>query len=349
MTAQARIGIIGAGWWAALNHIPVLQAHPQATLAAVSRLGAAELQTLLETFAIPYGSESPAQMLAETQLDGVIVASPHTLHAAHALLALAAGCHVLVEKPAATTAADARKIQAEAARRGLGFMVPHAWNYKPYAATARAWVREGRIGEIRHVVCQMASPLTDLFAGQPMVETTEHLFRPPPSTWATPGAAGGYGWGQLTHALGLLAFVDNELAPREVTALAGLSPAQVDYYDAAILRFGNGATGVVSGSATVPKGSPFQLDIRLFGTEGMLLLDVERERVVLRRHDGGSDSLDLAAGDGIPDGVLPLHRFVELCLGRLTPAEVRPWGAVSDIEILDAMYRSAASGRTEAV
>jgi len=349
MTAQARIGIIGAGWWAALNHIPVIQAHPDATIAAVSRLGEADLQTLLATFAIAYGSEYPARMLAEVKLDGVIVASPHTRHAEHAMLALAAGCHVLVEKPAATTAADARKVQAEAARRKLGFMVPHAWNYKPFAATARAWVQDGRIGEIRHVVCQMASPLNDLFAGEPLAETADHLFRPPPSTWATPKAAGGYGWGQLTHALGLLAYVSHELAPQQVYAVAGMSPANVDYYDAAVLRFANGATGVLSGSATVPKGSPFQLDIRLFGTEGMLLLDVERERLALRRHDGTGDALDLAAGEGVPEGVNPVHRFIDLCLGRISPAEVRPWGAVTDIEILDAMYRSVASGRAENV
>jgi predicted dehydrogenase len=349
MTVPVRIGIIGAGWWAALNHIPAVQANPDATLAAISRLGAADLQTLLDTFGIAYGHEDAATMLAEVALDGVIIASPHTQHAAHALLALAAGCHVLVEKPAATKAADARRIQAEAARRNLGLIVPHAWNFKDYAAIARAWVQQGRIGDIRHVVCQMASPLTDLFAGQPMLETAGHLFRPPASTWATPGAAGGYGWGQLTHALGLLAFVTAELAPTEVIAVAGLSPAQVDYYDAAIVRFANGATGVVSGSATVPKGSPFQLDIRVFGTDGMLLLDVERERLVLRRHDGNGEAPDIAAGDGVPEGVRPVQRLIDLCRGRLTPADVRPWGAVTDVEILDAMYRSAASGRSERI
>jgi predicted dehydrogenase len=123
----------------------------------------------------------------------------------------------------------------------------------------------------------------------------------------------------------------------------------VDYYDAAILRFANGATGVLSGSATVPKGSGFQLDIRLFGTEGMILLDIERERLVLRRHDGTGETVDIPPGDGVPEAVNPVHRFVDLCLGRLSPAEVRPWGAVTDIEILDALYRSAASGRAEAV
>jgi predicted dehydrogenase len=346
---QARIGIVGAGWWATLNHIPVVQAHPDAVVAAVSRLGRSELGRLLQHFNIPYGTEDPAQMLREVELDGVIVASPHVRHAEHALLALQAGKHVLVEKPAATSTADARRLQQQARARGVGLIVPHAWNYKGYAAMARSMVAARRIGQIRHVVCQMASPLTDLFAGQPMVDTADHFFRPPPSTWATPGQAGGYGWGQLTHALGLLAYVTSELAPREVTAVAGLSPAQVDYYDSALVRFAGGATGIVSGSATVPKGCPFQLDLRLFGSEGMLLLDVERERLALRRHDGEDETVAIPTGDGVPDGAQPVHRFIELCLGRLSPVDARQWGPVTDIEILDAMYRSIASGQPEKV
>ena len=58
------------------------------------------------------------------------------------------------------------------------------------------------IGEIQHGVLQMASALEDLFAGQPMKETEGQMFRPPASTWADPKKAGGYGWGQLVHALG---------------------------------------------------------------------------------------------------------------------------------------------------
>lgn len=345
----AHIGVIGAGWWAAFNHLPLIDAHPEAEVSAICRLGHAELARVRDRFAVPYASEDYRRMLDEVELDGVIVASPHVLHAEHAAAALAHGLHVMVEKPLATTAEAARALQAKAAASGRGLMVPHAWNYKPYAALARRIVANGRIGVVRHLVCQMASPLADLFAGQPMAETVGHLFRPDPTTWAEPARAGGYGWGQLTHALGLLAYVAVELSPTEVTAVTGSSPTGVDYYDAAIVRFSTGATGVISGAATVPKGSPFQLDIRLFGDEGMLLLDVERERLVLRRHDGGAETFPIPAGDGAPDGTEPAHRFIDLCLGRLAPAEVAAWAPVADIEILDALYRSAASGRTERV
>jgi len=347
MNGRARIGVIGAGWWATFNHLPLIEAHPEAELTAICRPGCAELKLIRERFSVPYACEDYRQMLAEVTLDGAIVASPHVLHAEHAAAVLAHGLHAMVEKPLATSAGAARALRAQAATSGRGLMVPHAWNYKPYALAARRMVADGRIGTLRHLVCQMASPLADLFAGQPMAETTEHLFRPPSTTWAEPGRAGGYGWGQLTHALGLLAYVTGELPSGEVTAITGLSPARVDYYDAVVLRFDTGATGVISGAATVPKGSPFQLDIRLFGEEGMLLLDVERERLVLRRHDGGDETVPIAAGDGAPDGTAPVHRFIDLCLGRLSPPEVRPWAPIADVKILEALYRSAASGRAE--
>ena len=94
--------------------------------------------------------------------------------------------------------------------------------------------------------------LADLFGGEPMLETRDHLFRPPASTWADPKRSGGYGWGQLTHGLGML-FRLVDLDPVRVFARMGLSPAGVDFYDAAVVEFGNGATMALSGSATVPK------------------------------------------------------------------------------------------------
>ena len=114
-----------------------------------------------------------------------------------------------------------------------------------------------QLGEVRHIVCQMASALSDLMSGEPMVETAGAAFRPPASTWADPKNAGGYGWGQLCHALGLV-FGTVMLEPKEVFAWMGLSKAGVDYYDAINVRFANGATAVVSGAATLPKSLMMQ-------------------------------------------------------------------------------------------
>ena len=146
------------------------------------------------------------------------------LHYEHAVAALARGCHVLVEKPLTTTAADARDLIAKADAAGRQVIVPTGWNFKSWTDKARALVAAGEIGRIEHIVLQMASALEDLFAGQPMKETEGAMFRPPPSTWADPKRAGGFGWGQLVHALGLL-FRIADIAPAEVFAVTGKSPA----------------------------------------------------------------------------------------------------------------------------
>ncbi len=342
----ARIGLIGAGWWAVVNHLPVLLANPDCEVVAISRLGQSELAEVQRAFAIPHAFEDYRELLDRVPLDGVVIASPHVLHHDHALAALAHGCHVMVEKPLATTASDARDIVEAARRADRQVIVPYGWNFRPWTAHAKRLLRG--VGRVEHVVLQMASALEDLMAGEPMRETEGAIFRPPPSTWADPARAGGYGWGQLSHALGLL-FTMSDLTPEAAFAMTGKSPSGVDYYDAAVVRFAGGATASLSGSATVPKHRGFQIDMRVFGTEGMLLLDIERERLELRRRDGADEIVSLSPGDGAYECATPLTVFVDICLGRSpdnpAPGEV----GLKAVQVLDAMYRSAASGLLEAV
>ena len=262
----------------------------------------------------------------------------------------AAKIHVPVfpsdEKPLTTSAADARALVGLAAQAGREVLVAYGWNFKPWVEEARKLV--SGVGRIEHVVLQMANALEDLFAGQPMKETEGAMFRPPPSTWADPKRAGGFGWGQIVHALGLF-FRIADLAPTEVFAVTGQSPAGVDYYDSAVVRFANGATGSLSGSSTLPKGRPVQIDLRIFGSEGMLVLDIERERLELRRRDHRDTVVPLKPGDGAYTCDEPLRVLVDLCLGRQALNGAPGLVGQRAVEVLDALYRSAASGRMERV
>lgn len=342
----ARIGLIGAGWWAVVNHLPVLRANQGCEVVAISRLGQLELAEVQRAFDVPFAFEDYRELLDRVPLDGVVIASPHVLHHEHALAALAHGCHVMVEKPLATTAADARAIVAAARRADRRIVVPYGWNFRPFTAQARDLLRG--VGRIEHVVLQMASALEDLMAGQPMRESEGALFRPPASTWADPARAGGYGWGQLSHALGLL-FATSDLVPESVFAMTGQSPAAVDYYDAAVIRFEGGATAALSGSATVPKHCGFQIDLRVFGDEGMLLLDIERERLELRRRDGRDQVVTLTPGECGYECAAPLGVFVDICRGLSPDNPASGEVGLRAVQVLDAMYRSATSGSLEAV
>jgi predicted dehydrogenase len=81
----------------------------------------------------------------------------------------------------------------------------------------------------------------------------------------------------------------------------------------------------------------------------MLLLDVERERLEVRRQDGEDEEVPMPPGSGEYECIEPVERFADLCLG-LTVENDGP-GEVGrrSVEVLDAAYRSAESGEPEEV
>lgn len=342
----ARIGVVGIGWWAVTMHIPTLQDCSGVEVVALCDLDEERLRVAGERFGIVARHRDLDRMLAEERLDGLVVATPHVAHAGPAVAGLEAGAHVLVEKPMATSAQDARAIAEAAARTGRQVMVPTGLNFTKAAGQARAWLRDGRLGEVRHVVCQMGSPLDDLMAGRPMAETADHLFRPPPSTWADPARAGGYGWGQLSHALAWVAYV-TDLGLDRMACLDGKSPTGVDYYDAAMGRFTNGATLALSGASTVPKHVGMHTDVRIYGTDGMLVFSNLPARLELRRHDGRDAALPMTDFEGLYDGALPVRAFARLCRGERVENASDALNGLRVTAALDALYRSAASGRIE--
>src|SRR5262249_19804675 len=106
MSKRARLGFIGAGWWATSNHMPLLAARDDVEIVAVSTIGQENLARVRERFGFAVATEDYRDLLT-LGLDGIVVASPHTLHFEHAKAALATGCHVMVEKPMTTNAAQA--------------------------------------------------------------------------------------------------------------------------------------------------------------------------------------------------------------------------------------------------
>ena len=284
-------------------------------------------------------------MLDEVPMDGVVISSPHVLHFEHAKAALEKGCHVLVEKPLTTSAADARALVALAQRGGQQIVVPYGWNFRPFAAEARRLA--GGVGKIEHVVLQMANALDDLFAGEPMKETEGAMFRPPASTWADPKRAGGFGWGQLVHALGLM-FRVADLEPAEVFAMTGASPAGVDYYDAAAVRFAGGATGSVrrGDAAQGPPGADRPPHLRLRG-HAPPRHRARAGRASPPRRPGRGDRAEAPATAPMTASRRSASSSTSAAASRRA---TRPGiVGVRAVEVLDAMYRSAASGRMEKV
>ena len=85
-TRKARIGFIGAGWWATTNHMPLLKARRDVELVSVCGLDENVLKRCQHDFGFPHVTPDYHELLKQ-DLDGVVVASPHVFHAEHALAA----------------------------------------------------------------------------------------------------------------------------------------------------------------------------------------------------------------------------------------------------------------------
>lgn len=93
----------------------------------------------------------PDQVFADASIDAVVLASPATTHAALALSALAAGKHVLVEKPLAMNLRDANTIVAAARDSGRVAMVGHLMVYHPGVVRLRQLLKSGALGELHYL------------------------------------------------------------------------------------------------------------------------------------------------------------------------------------------------------
>ncbi|MCK0196852.1 Gfo/Idh/MocA family oxidoreductase [Ancylobacter sp. 6x-1] len=136
--APVRVGVVGVGVMGA-NHARVLADLPGATLAGIADPDAAQAEKvagLLGCTAVP-----DVGALIALGVDAVVVAAPTHLHHAVALAAIAAGKHVLVEKPIAPTVAEAEDIVAAAKAAGVTLMVGHVERFNPAVAAIKAAIR----------------------------------------------------------------------------------------------------------------------------------------------------------------------------------------------------------------
>ncbi|WP_431801567.1 Gfo/Idh/MocA family protein [Microbacterium sp. bgisy203] len=130
-------------------------------IAAVGSRRADSAREFAEQYGIPRAHGSYEDLVADPDVDIVYVASPHSHHAAHALLALEAGKNVLIEKAVTLDAAEAIAIRDAAAERGLLAMEAMWTRYLPHMVRIRELVASGALGEVRTVIADHTQRITD--------------------------------------------------------------------------------------------------------------------------------------------------------------------------------------------
>lgn len=144
-----RIGVIGYGYWGP-NLVRNFAETPGAQVVAVADARAERLQRLGRTYPSIRTSTNPEDLFAADDIDAIAVATPVSTHHPLGMAALRAGKHLLMEKPLASTAADARELVEEARRRHLVLLVDHTFAYTGAVRKIRELVESGALGQIHY-------------------------------------------------------------------------------------------------------------------------------------------------------------------------------------------------------
>ncbi len=148
MHQPLRFAIIGCGNIAQRHALHIAT---RGVLVAVCDIVSEKAEQLAATYQCTAFTNVSDMLAAGLAIDVVAVCSPNGLHAAHAIEALEAGCHVLVEKPMAITTADCAAMIAAAAAAQKKLLCVKQNRYNPPVVAVKQLLTEGRLGQIYSV------------------------------------------------------------------------------------------------------------------------------------------------------------------------------------------------------
>jgi predicted dehydrogenase len=141
------IGVIGYGYWGP-NIARNVANSPGANLIAICESDAGRRAIASQHHPLALITDSLSDLFNNPELDAVCVATPVTTHKPIAMAAMAANKHVLVEKPLASSLAEANELVAEAEKRNVCLMVDHTYVYSSSVRYVRKLVLDGEIGNL---------------------------------------------------------------------------------------------------------------------------------------------------------------------------------------------------------
>ncbi|MBV8986354.1 MAG: Gfo/Idh/MocA family oxidoreductase [Acidimicrobiia bacterium] len=352
------VAVVGTGF-GCVTHVRALRAAGFSVAALVGR-DSAKTAERAEQFGVANAYTRLSEAFSAGDIDAVTIATPPHTHGPLVLEALAAGKHVLCEKPFARDAAEARELLAAAEAAGVVHLLGTEFRWDPGQATLARAVAAGVVGEPRLALVLMHVPM--------LAEADAEV----PAWWADAGAGGGWFGAHGSQVIDQVRVTLGEFDGVSA-ALPHVAGREQSAEDAFVVHFRmrSGCTGVLS--STCGDLGPFLIETRVVGSKGTAWIQDVGDQVFVADADGtrqlplADDLPRLPTGgpEPLPPGVLhtaydqmiahgldlpPYTRLAEtfrdLILGNPIPAEPQPAtfaDGVAQMQVLDAVRRSAAT------
>ena len=266
MTEQhgLRIGVLGTGWGTRIS-VPALRAEGWHVAALWSR-NAERAEKQAAELEIPFATCDATALVNRPDIDAVTIVTPTPTHRDICLEALAAGKHVLAEKPMAMSAGDAEEMSAAAESAGVTAMINFEFRFTPQRLQLQRLLTEGYVGRLRHGV-------VELYFAPPLAER--------PLNWRSQAAMGGgtlnehgshyidalHQWGMVISSVS--ARTETFVPERSSPAPGNVEEADADDFFTATFGLENG--GVVVLTQSWAAGFGLGMRATLAGSDGMLV------------------------------------------------------------------------------
>ena len=319
--APLRIGVLGAARIAPLALINPAKQNSEVVVAAVAARDASRADAFAAKHDIPRVHESYEALIADPDLDAVYNPLPNGLHGRWTRAALAAGKHVLCEKPFTANAAEAREIADLAAQSDRVAMEAFHYRYHPLALRVEEIIASGELGKLERVEAALCFPL-------PKFSDIRYNY----------SLAGGATMDAGCYAVHMVRTFGGE-TPEVVSAQAKLRDPQVDRAMTAELRFGGGHTGRVR--CSMWSSRLLEISAHVVGDRGELrVLNPVTPQFFHRLSVRSTDGKRVERFSRRASYAYQLDAFAAAVL-RGEPVKTTPEGAVENMTVIDGIYRAA--------
>ena len=310
---------MGLGWWSD-ELAGAIQGQSEAIQVVSCYTRSADKRA---AFAEKFGTgqhKSYEAVLADPDVDAVILTTPHSLHAEHVTMAAEAGKHVFVEKPFTLTAESGVAAAAACARAGVVLAIGQNRRFSAAAQALRGMLDGGEFGTLLHLEANFSAP---------------GALKYTPDKWRSNRieSPGGALAGLAIHMIDLLCWLGGRALSVSAQAKRRAVPVDIDDTTSAILEFESGATGYLGSIFACPYTST----LNVYGTMANAFALVDGNELKVQLPGEAPEARPLDPVDTLK---AELEEFAEACRGgpefRVLPAE-----AIHNVAVMEAIVASA--------
>ena len=259
-------------------------------------------------------------ILKDSQINAIILTTPHSLHAKHAIQALRHGKHVFVEKPMATKYLDAKKMYLTAKKYKKILSVGHNRRYSSVSDFINNLNHQKKIGKILHIDSN--------FSASGALNYKKKFWRA--SRKESPGGAiAGLG----IHMIDLMCFFGGQVKSVQSLVKKYAVKVNIDDTTSALFEFNKNCTG----NLTTIFACPYTTTFNVFGTNMNIFSDVDKNKIKIVNKNGKVQKINLENKNTL---FLELQEFAESCKNKKN-YRIKNSEAAHNVKVMEAIVKSS--------